>query len=266
MLKDLKTLLPIIIFIGFFLSYTKWYTYYLGLINLSFAILSTLVIFSIIILVFEYWSLRYGLIVEFHRVVAIGKFESFSALFGKLYKYKINFPMDIFLLAIFGFATYGVFFPIIVALSFSPISYKRIGKEMIEPTHMEKSEIIFNSFVSLWFIYSIIKYVSELSPIFEGFIGYYFKILFMFTLSSVIPFQLLLLPLFISTKIKEGYNYPTIGDILMMVPTYKQLAIIITMLLLPILSMVLPPIFYLISAIVLQGILWIRYRFRYEYG
>ncbi|MGC9132947.1 MAG: hypothetical protein ACP5GJ_00895 [Nanopusillaceae archaeon] len=232
---------------------TKQYYYYLIfiLIFLFFIFRNNLFLFLILSII---------IISIFYLIIEnIKKRQKESKQIGSAFIKRIN--MSYWISIMISLITFGFFVPIVFSIKPILIEYKRIGKgKNIEISNNELLRIFLISMLILWIIYSSIKYLSSFTPILYGFVEYFFNFLFFFTYTSIIPIGILLSP-YIS--ISKGYYYTNkfIGDLLILSSTPFYISTIITVAILPILSIIFNPIEVIIFSILIFAIVWVRKQF-----
>ena len=254
------------IIIAFFLAYNSWETLYTGLYNFVFAFIFILLNFYIFqkILMFV-GNFLYGIDVELDRFLIEKEIIKYSHIKKDIIEKTRILPLDYILTAIFGIATSGLVFPIVLSLRFNIVETKRYGKsEEFEVTYSEKIKIIFYSIVLLWMFFAAIKSFN-INPILEAYIGYTYRFLTMLTWSMITPFNLLLS--YIVVK-KCGYDFMHVspGDIMIFSETGYYKALIIAIMFLPIFGLLLDPIALLLLTIAIMSIVWFREKFKETVG
>jgi len=302
-----------LIIVGFFLSFNHWDNLFIGLSNLFFSTIYTIISYFIFLFVFNLVSSFYGLYIYLDNVIAelkilFYKKESYTFFYYLLiileiilffiFRYNlfvyvmISFFIILFfynyikqlkiksskseqlsftyikrhnlsyiITIIISILTLGLFIPVVFSMKPIIIEYKRLGRSKnIEVRNDELLRIFLFSTILLWIIYSSIKYISYYSTLLYGFVYYFFNFLFFFTYTSIIPIGILLSPYL---SIRRGYVYSNkfIGDILILSNTPFYIASIVTIILLPIFSMIFTPLEVIIFSLAIFSIIWIRKQF-----
>ncbi|MEM1687854.1 MAG: hypothetical protein QW483_00755 [Nanopusillaceae archaeon] len=254
---DKKIILYLAI-IAFFLSFDKWDSIFIGISNFIFSLVYTIVAFTILKLVYSLVSSYYGLFVDFKLLEIEKSIKTYNHIKKEIVEKKKRINLSYVLTLIFSFLSAGFLIPILFSLDFLVIESKRLGKSKnLEVTYSEKAKIIFLSTIFVWIIFSILKYLSFFGTIFVGFAYYTYKFLFYYTVSSIIPFCLILTPL-ISSKMGYKYLRISIGDIYLMTKKPFLVASTITLLFLSIFSLIIHPILLLLASIIIYGVFWLR--------
>lgn len=248
-----------LIIIGFFLSFLKWdiSDIWIGITNLISSIIFTIIFFYIVKYIFNLIGNYYGLLIDFDTVKLTKKIRKYVLLKKEFVERDRIIDFSYLFTIILGFITFGYIVPILFSINPIIIESKRIGKSKSLEAGEEVKRIIFFGFLSLWVIFSIIKYFSQFSPILYGFTDYFFRFLLYLTYFSIIPWQLIFTP-FIS---KYGYTYGNMdmGDRLFVSTDSFLLGVTISLLFIPIFSLFLDPITTLLLSLLIYGIIWLRY-------
>lgn len=253
-----KKIILYLIILAFFLSFDKWDTLLIGLSNLFFAILYTIFTFVILKWVYYIVASYFGLVIDFDLIEIEKSIKYYDHFKKEVVEKKKRYNLSYILTIILGILSAGYLLPIILSPDFIIIESKRLGKSKnIEVTYSEKAKIVFLSTIFIWIIFSIIKYLTSLGPIFAGLTYYMYKFLFYYTISSIIPFCLILTPI-ISSKLKYKYLKISIGDNYFMTRKPFLIASTITLLFLAIFSLILHPILLFFAAIIIYSVIWLR--------
>jgi len=206
----------------------------------------------------------YGLQLELDNVLIKKTVTKYYHLKREVISKTSVVPLNYILTILFGLITNGLLYPINVSLRFIVIESKRIGKsKSLDPSFGEKIRIIFFSIFGMWLIYTVLKYVSWLNPVISAYAFYTYKFLLIFTISSIIPFGMILAPLVVK---KFGYEFTTnfIGDLLIFSnrPTYA--ALVFTLIFLPIFSIFLDPVLFSVFVTIIYSVVWLRTKYLVE--
>lgn len=253
-----KNILIYLILIGFLLSFNRWDSLEIGLYNLIFSIIFSIIFFFLIEYIFKIIGNYYGLDIELELLSISKKIRKYIFWKREFIEKTKKLSLSTIITSIVGFLSLGYIVPILFTIKPIIIESKRIGRSKNLEVGEEIKRIIFFSFMFLWLIFSIIKYFSSFSIIIFGFIDYFYRFLMFFTYFSILPLQLLLLPIIN----KFGYEYDNmhIGDRLLASTTPFYVATVISILVLPILSLILDPISLIIIIAILYTITWLRYQ------
>lgn len=252
-----KKIILYLIILAFFLSFDKWYTIEIGLLNFIFASIYAIIAFIILKAAYNLIASYYGLVVDFDLLEIEKTIKKYDHIKKEVIEKKKKHNLSYFLTFIIGFLSAGYIIPILFSLDFIVIESKRLGKsKSLDITYSEKAKIVFLSTIFVWILFSILKYLSSFGAILFGFVHYMYKFLFYYTISSIIPFCLVL------TKIlsKMGYRYLkiSIGDIYLMTKKPFLIASTITLLFLSIFSLILHPLLLIFASIIIYSVVWLR--------
>jgi len=253
-----KEILIYLFIISFFLSFNKYDTLLMGITNLFFSFISSLIAYFLILYVYSLISSYYGIVVDFGLITAEKEIKKYDYSKKEVVSSKKRLNISYILTFLFGFLSAGYLTPIILSLNTIVIESKRIGKAKgLDVSFEEKTKIIFIGNLIIWVIFSIIRYFAGLSVVLEGIIDYLFKFLFYYTIFSILPIAFILIPI-ISEKM--GYNFKSIsvGDNFIYTKNPFLIASSITIIFLPIFSLFLHPFFVIILSLITYSVIWLR--------
>ncbi|RIB35590.1 MAG: hypothetical protein BXU00_00595 [Candidatus Nanoclepta minutus] len=253
-----KKMLIYLFIIAFFLSFNKYDTLLIGIYNLLFSFLSSIISYLLILYVYRIVSFYYGILPDFSLIEIEKEIKKYDYFKKEIVTSKKTVNLSYLLTLLFGFLSSGYAIPILLSLNTIIIESRRIGKSKnIDVSFEEKTKIIFLGTLITWIIFSIIKYLSSLSLIIEGILEYMFKFLLYYTITSILPICFFLIPL-ISEKMKYSFKSISIGDNFIYTKNPFLIASSITLLFLPFLSIFLNPILVIILSLITYSIVWLR--------
>ena len=232
--------------------------------NFVFASLFVFINFLLMQFLFNFIAEYYGLQVKIEDIIVKKTIRQYSHFKKEVIERVKTLPLNYILTILFGILTNGLLFPITVSLKFMAIESKRIGKaKSLDPSFWEKIKIIFFGLFGLWLIYTILKQPAAQISIISAYVYYTYKFLLIFTISSIIPFGMLLAPIIVK---KFGYEFITnfIGDILIFSNKSVYASTIITIVFLPIFSLFLDPILFTVFILIVYAIVWLRIKYLAE--
>jgi len=253
-----KELLIYLFIIAFFLSFNRYDTPIIGLVNLFFAFISTTIGYILVLYTYRLVSSYYGLIVDFSLIEAEKEIKKYDYSKKDIISHKRKINISYILTLLLGFLSAGYFIPIVLSLNTVVVESKRLGKaKSLDVSFEEKTKIIFIGTLTFWVIFSSIKYLASLSVLLEGVTDYLFRFLFYYTISSILPITLVLIPIVVE---KMGYSFKSIsiGDNFIYTKKPFLIASSITLIFLPIFSIIFDPILVIILSLVVYSIIWLR--------
>ncbi|MEM4511435.1 MAG: hypothetical protein QXD25_01330 [Nanopusillaceae archaeon] len=252
-----KKIILYLIILAFFFSFDKWYTLEIGLFNFIFASIYAIIAFIILKATYNLIASYYGLIIDFDLLEIEKIIRRYDHIKKEIIEKKKKYNLSYILTFIIGFLSAGYIIPILFSLDFIVIESKRLGKsKSLEVTYSEKAKIIFLSTIFVWILFSILKYLSSFGAILFGFVHYMYKFVFYYTISSIIPFCLVLTQ--ILSKIGYKYLKISIGDTYLMTKKPFLIASTITLLFLSIFSLILHPVLLIFASIIIYSVVWLR--------
>ncbi len=223
-----------------------------------FAFISSILSYLLILYVYNLISSYHGIVLDLDFVEAKKEIGEYSYRKKEVITRKKRINLSYILTILLGFLSAGYFVPIFFSLNPIIIESKRIGKSRWkEVSYEEKTKIIFIGSLIIWVIFSIIKYLGNIAVILEGIINYMFKFLMYYTISSVIPLCLVLIPI-VSKKMGYIFDKISIGDNFIYSKKPFLMASTITILFLPFLALFLHPILLIILSLITYSIIWLR--------
>jgi len=253
-----KEILIYLFIISFFLSFNRYDTLLIGLVNLLFAFISTLIGYILVLYTYRLVSSYYGIIVDFGLIEAEKEIKKYDYSKKDVISHKKKMNISYILTLLFGFLSAGYFIPILLSLNTIVVESKRLGKaKSLDVSFEEKTKIIFIGTLVFWVIFSSIKYISSLSVLLEGITDYLFRFLFYYTISSVLPFTLILIPI-INERMGYSFKSISIGDNFIYTKKPFLIASSITLIFLPIFSIIFDPILVIILSLVVYSVVWLR--------
>jgi len=253
-----REMLIYLFLISFFLSFNRYDTLVIGLVNLFFAFISTIIGYILVLYSYRLVASYYGLIVDFGLIEVEKEIKRYDYSKKDVVSHKKKMNISYILTLLLGLLSAGYFIPIVLSLNTIIIESKRLGKaKSLDVSFEEKAKIIFAGTLIFWVIFSSIKYLASLSVLLEGITDYLFRFLFYYTISAILPITLVLIPI-IAEKMGYSFKSISIGDNFVYTKKPFLIASSITLIFLPIFSIIFDPILVIILSLITYSIVWLR--------